>query len=190
MATRSLPIDDANRPARIAGAAVTRLEYRLDVLGADAADVVRCAGGWMFDRAMAGWRVNAWLLDACDPRPLQILGVQGRRIRPGDEGIGEAIPVGLAVSADLVAADGCLRDEVRTALMTGRTEVVLWGGRWPDQLGGRAEPVRYRPSAAARIFKRHALAAADCPDAGAGDTELLLCGGYRPVDSDLIASGG
>ncbi|WP_193043373.1 hypothetical protein [Mycolicibacterium baixiangningiae] len=190
MATRSLPIDDVNRPARIAGAAATRLEYRLDVLGADVADVVRCAGGWMFDRAMAGWRVNAWLLDAGDLRPLQILGVQGRVLRPGGEGTGEAIPVGLAVSADLVASAGCLRDEVRTALMSGRTEVVLWGGRWPDQLGGRAEPVRYRLSAAARIFKRHALSAADCPHAAADDTELLVCGGYRPVDSDLIASGG
>ncbi|WP_234880102.1 hypothetical protein [Mycolicibacterium litorale] len=187
--TQSRLIDDANRPSRIAGAAATRLEYRLDVLGADPADVVRSAGGWMFDRAMAGWRVHAWLLEAGDLRPLQVLGVRGHRLRPGAEGTAEAVPVGLAVSAGLVVSDGCLRDEVRSALTSGRTEVVLFGGRWPDHLGGRGEPVRYRLSAAARIFKRHALAAADCPH-GADETELLLCGGYRPVDSDLIAAGG
>jgi len=31
------------------------VRYRLDVVAADVADVVRFAGGWLFDRAMAGW---------------------------------------------------------------------------------------------------------------------------------------
>jgi hypothetical protein len=186
---QSLPLDDANRPARIAGATVTRLDYRLDVLGADAADLVRSAGGWMFDRAMAGWRVNAWLLNADDLRPLQVLGVHGHRLGSGPDRAEEEVASGLAVSADLVSADGGVRDEVCSALTAGRTEIVVWGGGWPVRLGGRAEPVRYRLSAAARTFKRHALMAANCEDVRVDATESLVCGGYRPVDSDLIATG-
>jgi hypothetical protein len=188
--TRSLPLDDPNRTSRDAGATAIRLEYRLDVLGTDAAELVRSAGGWMFDRAMAGWRVNAWLLDAAEPRPLQVLGVRAHRLEPGVYGLDGEIAGGLAVSSDLVAAHGGVRDEVRSVLASGRAEVVLWGGQWPDLLGGRAEPVRYRMSAAARTFKRHALMAADCPDVSVGATESLVCGGYRPIDSDLISVGG
>jgi hypothetical protein len=187
--TQSLPLDDPNRPVRMGGATATRLEYRLDVLGIDAADLVRFAGGWMFDRAMAGWRVHAWLLDADELRPLHVLGVQGHRLQPAVCAIDDGITGGLGVSASLVESDRGIRDEVRNVLTSGRTEVVLWGGRWPDQLGGRAEPVRYRLSAAAQTFKRHALLAADCPQIRVEADEPLVCGGYRPVDSDLITAG-
>ena len=34
------------------------MRYRLDVVAAGVADVVRFAGGWLFDRAMAGWDVT------------------------------------------------------------------------------------------------------------------------------------
>ena len=189
MVTQSLPLDDPNRPARMAGSTATHLEYRLDVLGTDAAELVRFAGGWMFDRAMAGWRVNAWLLDADEMRPLHVLGVRGHRLEPGVSRIDAAFAGGLAVSAGLAESDGGVRDEVRSVLTSGRTEVVLWGGRWPHQLGGRAESVRYRLSAAAQTFKRHALLAANCPEVRVEATESLVCGGYRPVDSDLITAG-
>ncbi|BCI52706.1 hypothetical protein NIIDNTM18_19840 [Mycolicibacterium litorale] len=188
MVSQSLQVDDLGRTSRIPGATATRLEYRLDVLATDPADLVRFAGGWMFDRAMAGWRVNAWLLDADDLRPLQILGVPAHRLEPGAIALDDDRAAGLAVSADLTAS-AAVRDEVRSALTNGSTEVVLWGGRWPEQWGGRPEPVRYRLSAAARIFKKHALTAAGCPDAPVGATESLVCGGHRPVDSDLVTSG-
>ncbi|KUI25093.1 hypothetical protein AU196_07350 [Mycobacterium sp. IS-1742] len=189
MVTQSLPLDESNRPARVAGATATRLEYRLDVLGTDVADLVRFAGGWMFDRAMAGWRVEAWLLDADDLRPLQVLGVRGHRLEAGIGRTGDELLGGLAVSADLAESDGRVRDEVRSVMTAGRAEVVLWGGRRSEVLGGRAEPVRYRLSAAARTFKRHALLAADCPQIRVDATESLVCGGYRPVDSDLMTAG-
>jgi hypothetical protein len=35
-------------------AASTLSRYQLDVIAASASDVVRAAGGWLFDRAMAG----------------------------------------------------------------------------------------------------------------------------------------
>ena len=52
------------------------MRYRLDVVAADVADVVKFAGGWLFDRAMAGWDVTVLVADHPDERPLQILGVQ------------------------------------------------------------------------------------------------------------------
>ena len=56
------------------------MRYRLDVVAASVADVVRFAGGWLFDRAMAGWDVTVLLTDRVadhrDERPLHILGAQ------------------------------------------------------------------------------------------------------------------
>ena len=52
------------------------MRYRLDVVAADVADVVRAAGGWMYDRVMAGWDVTVLLADGADERPLHILGVE------------------------------------------------------------------------------------------------------------------
>lgn len=182
MVTQSLPLDNTHAPMRI-GATATRLEYRLDVVGADVTDLVRSAGGWLFDRAMAGWRVDAWLLDVDDLRPLQVLGVRGHRLESAAGRSADERAAGLAVSAQAL---GVVGDAVRDALATGDTEVVLWGGRWPAQWGGRAEAVRYRLSAAARTFKRHALAAAGGDVVEVDATESLVCGGYRPVDSDLI----
>ena len=33
-------------------------DYRVDVVAGNLADVVECAGGWIFDSVMAGWAVN------------------------------------------------------------------------------------------------------------------------------------
>jgi len=52
------------------------MRYRLDVVAANVIDVVKFAGGWLFDRAMAGWDVTVLVADHVDPRPLQILGAQ------------------------------------------------------------------------------------------------------------------
>jgi hypothetical protein len=117
---------------------VTR--YELDVIGVDAADVVRSAGGWLVDRVMAGWDVQVTLTREGDLRPLQILGLR----------IGERRdqPVALAVA-------GGLSVQVQTALNRGGAEVMVWDA---DRLTG-LEPVRYVLSSAARAFKAQALAA-------------------------------
>lgn len=70
--------------------------YQLDVLGVDATDVVRSAGGWLFDRVMAGWDVQVTLTRACDVRPLQILGLRIGECRDD--------PVALAVAGELSGA--------------------------------------------------------------------------------------
>src|SRR5690348_17976541 len=94
------------------------LRYRLDVVAANAVDVVQSAGGWLYDRAMAGWEVAVLLPPGCDARPLRILGV---RVADRDCGfetgfLEGAPPQSLAVSADAFAGDPDLRDEVRKAL--------------------------------------------------------------------------
>lgn len=43
--------------------------YLLDVTASDIADLVRSAGGWLFDRSMAGWEFNVVITGDGDPRP-------------------------------------------------------------------------------------------------------------------------
>ena len=93
---------------------------------------------------------------------------------------------GLAVAADLIASDERVHVEVRETLRSGVTEVALWGDGWPVKLGGQVEAVQYRLSAAARIFKGHALAAGGLTDVSVSRTETLFRSGYCPLDSDLI----
>ena len=45
------------------------MRYRLDVVAGSVVDVVRFAGGWLFDRAMAGWDVSVLLTDLWPTTP-------------------------------------------------------------------------------------------------------------------------
>jgi hypothetical protein len=167
----------------------TLLQYRLDVLGVDTADVVSAAGGWLFDRAMAGWAVEVWLADIRDTRPLHILGAAVHHLAergPAEDGAG----AGLAVSGALMTDDRAVGAEVAGVLRTGHTEVVGWGATWPQLCGGRAGAVRYHLSAAARVFKRQALIASGSADTTVGPTEALISGGHRPLQWDLAAVRG
>jgi hypothetical protein len=47
------------------------------------AEVVRCAGGWLFDQVMAGWDVTALTTDHADSRPLRILGARSVNLECG-----------------------------------------------------------------------------------------------------------
>jgi hypothetical protein len=167
------------------------MRYRLDVVGAGVRDVVTAAGGWLYDRAMAGWDVTVLLdRDDEDIRPLEILGLavmdleavlQAWTQRPH--------PQTVAVAADLFATDARVRNHVLTALDQGRTEVTLWGERWPAELDGNVDAVRHELSAAARAFKAHAQRAANCHEPhGVGYVETFRCGvmACPSVAADLI----
>ena len=53
------------------------MRYRLDVVAPSVLDAVRYAGGWIYDRVMAGWDVTVLVGGGDDDmRPLQILGAQ------------------------------------------------------------------------------------------------------------------
>jgi hypothetical protein len=150
-----------------------------------AADVVQSAGGWLYDRVMAGWEVTALLPDGCDTRPLRVLGVQALdpEVRFALTG---STSQSLAVSAEAFTADARVRDKVLESLDGRLTEVALWGDGWPLGVNRAMTRAQHVLSAAARRFKGCALAAAGIPGAYVGPTETLLCDGPSAVDSELI----
>ena len=158
------------------------LRYRLDVVAASAVDVVQSAGGWLYDRAMAGWEVTVWLPRGCDTRPLRILGVRSA-FEPELAGLGST---SLAVSAEAFAADARVRDVVLESLDNRLIEVALWGEGWPLGVNRATTRAQHLLSGAARMFKGYALAAAGIPAASVGPTETLLCDVVSGGDPALI----
>ncbi|GAA3204551.1 hypothetical protein [Actinocorallia longicatena] len=146
------------------------MRRRLVVIATDPADVVRYAGGWLFDRALAGWDVRVLTDVRADTRPLRILGA-----RPFDLESALAAPVrgprpdAFGVSAELYATDPRVRDLVRDGLDWGVSDCRLWSEHWCGMDGEDTE--RHRLSAAARAFKTHALLAAAAPLSDAVPTE-------------------
>jgi hypothetical protein len=190
MATRSLTADDKTAgPIDGAAAGAARmLRYQLNVVASTTAEVVESAGGWLCDRARAGWDVNVLVAGGGDPRPLTILGATSLDL---DESLlvmvqrasrGEA----MAISADLLGADKRVRSEVLRVLKCGLADVTVWGTRWPAELGRQADSVQHRVSTAARAFKSHALVAADVSANSVTPTEMLFrirTGSFRPLYS-------
>ncbi len=168
------------------------LTCRIDVVGLTVADVVWSAGGWLYDRAMAGWEVNVLLPEVSDTRSLQILGVRAGEVQCGLPAIGRGIKNhGLAVSAEAFGSDARIRATVLDVLARGLTEVTLWGDGWPAEVRRDVGAAQYRLGAAARAFKGHALAAAAMPHRTVGLTETFLTDkrSCSPVNSELISVG-
>jgi hypothetical protein len=174
-------------PARTDGEC---LRYRLDVIAASAADAVHAAGGWLYDRAMAGWEVTVLLPPGCDSRPLRILGVKAIDLETGFGRTGSATH-SLAVSAEVFAADDRIRATVLKALNHGLTEVALWGEGWPLADNRGMAWVQHVLSSAARTFKGHALAAAGISCRTVDPTEAMLydMAACSPADLDRVRLG-
>ena len=167
------------------------MRYRLDVVASDVADVVKFAGGWLFDRAMAGWDVTVLLVDHPDERPLQILGAQIVDLEYALATVGHRPPPQtLAAAADLFGfgQDPRVRQGVVQALDQGATEVTLWGETWPAELEDSVGLVQHRLSAAAQAFKAQSLAAAALPQASVGLVETFRSRvmASPSVEADLI----
>jgi hypothetical protein len=176
LATRSNQEDPelvvAPSPARVEAC----LRYRIDVVASDVADVVRCAGGWLYDRAKIGWDVNVVLPAGGDARPLSILGVGTSDFDSQFASAADGLPgYGLAVSAEMFASDARIRAEVLKALDRGLTEVTLWGEGWPVNVHRRLSAVQHRLSFGARAFKVQALVAAEIQHSAMEFTETFLC---------------
>jgi hypothetical protein len=149
---------------------------RLTAIAASPADVVRAAGGWLFDQAIAGWDVSVLTAQPGDPRPLRILGTRSHAL---DAVLASRVPWGaclqvIAVAADLYDADERVRRITRNALMASPAELLLWGGQDRADRGGDATIVQYQPSLAARAFKAQALAAARAGGGMTADVEVFL----------------
>ena len=137
------------------------MRYRLDVVASSVFDVVKFAGGWLFDRSMAGWDVTVLLTDHPDDRPLHILGARTLDLESVLASLGtHPRPQALAAAADLLGSDPRVRTGVLQALDHGVTEVTLWGTTWPAELDDSVGRVQHRLSMAAQTFKAKALAAA------------------------------
>ncbi|WP_328358913.1 hypothetical protein OG976_05400 [Mycobacterium sp. NBC_00419] len=168
------------------------MRYRLDIVAPSVAEAVRYAGGWMFDRVMAGWDVNVLIPDADDIRPLSILGAQTvdyeSVIAAGDD---QPHPQALAVASDLIGRDARVREGVQRALEHGMTEVAMWGDAQPEWPGHGVDCVQHRLSAAARVFKAQALAAAQVADLSVEPVEKFRCGAMScpPIGADLVPAG-
>jgi hypothetical protein len=172
--------------------AATLTRYRLDVLASSVGDVVQSAGGWLFDRAMAGWEVNLLIADLPNARPLQILGINAFPMETALEPVPNWPPTqAIAVAADVFNGNGRVRGSVVAALDRGLTEVTLWGDTWPPGLHRRADAVQHRLSAAARAFKAHALSAAQLPHCSITETEKFRSGSRwcPPYEPDLLPIG-
>jgi hypothetical protein len=169
------------------------MRYRLHVVAASVVDVVKFAGGWLFDRAMAGWDVTVLLTDHVadhpDDRPLLILGAQVLDLEDALASVeSHPRPQALAAAADLFGCEPRVRQGVLQALDHGVTEVTLWGETWPAELDDSVGLVQHRLSMAAQMFKAKALAAAAVPHGSIGHIEtfrsgLLAC---PSVAADLV----
>ncbi len=165
------------------------MRYRLDVVAASVVDVVRFAGGWLFDRAMAGWDVTVLLADLADDRPLQILGAQTMDLEHALASVDtRPRPQALAAAADLFGCDSQVRHGVLHAHDHGATEVTLWGQTWPAELDDSVGLVQHRLSSAAQIFKGQALAAAAVSVGSIDPTETFRSGllAWPSVAADLV----
>lgn len=144
------------------------------VVAPSVTEVVRFAGGWLFDQGMAGWDVTVLRSDHADPRPLRILGARVASLEPV-----LASPVrgprsqAAAVHADLYDSDPRVRRMVRGAVDEDMGEVRIWGHRPAGEDGDGDGSVPHRLSLAARAFKAQALAAVAVPDTAEGAVELF-----------------
>ncbi|BCO38255.1 hypothetical protein [Mycobacterium heckeshornense] len=189
MTTSTLALDP-HSAERVSDPYAAALKYRLDVVAHTVDDVVLSAGGWLYDRVAAGWEVTVLLPQHRDIRPLQILGVRAVELESWLAVVpSTAWPSqGLAVSADVFAADARVREVVLEALDRHFTEVTLWDDNWPLTVGRRTTTVQHVLSGAARAFKAHALAAAGISGQPVGRTETLLSDMKPglPVESELV----
>lgn len=157
------------------------MKPRLVLLAPNMVDAIRCAGGWVFDRVMAGWDVTVLTANRADARPLRILGAHhvDLEIALWQPVLG-LDPQAIAVNAGLYDADERVRHMVRIAIERC-AEVRLWDiPRDADEYVAE-HSVQHQLSVAARAFKSQALAAAAAPADAMGTTERFTIG-----KSDLI----
>jgi hypothetical protein len=98
-------------PARVV------LQHDMTVIASSVTDVVTSAGGWLFDRRMAGWQVNVLLSDRVGERALRILGAKALDLDGGLDAMADDPnrAATVVVAADVYAADERVRRFVSTS---------------------------------------------------------------------------
>ncbi|BCO55843.1 hypothetical protein [Mycobacterium intracellulare] len=161
--------------------------YDLTVFATALADVVTSAGGWLFDRVRAGWRVSAVITDLRADRALRILGIHSVGIDTYFE-TQQTDDCGAALAISTTALkDARVLGHARSAL-TQHAELTLWGTTATAALERRLGPVTYRLSKTARVYKARAIAALPHTVEQQSQLETFRsCGLWYPPDSsDLV----
>ncbi|MET8653062.1 hypothetical protein AB0I48_23325 [Nocardia aurea] len=167
------------------------LRYRLAVVAPSAVDVIRHAGGWLFDRTTAGWEVTVLVTDHSDVRPLRILGATVLDLEQSlATSVHDTWPNAVAVASETYMSDSRVREGVLDCFDRGLMEVAMWGDVIPPELEHRAGTAHHRVSVAARAFKACALNAAGHPAESVESTEAFRVGEIPPPiyrsDADLV----
>lgn len=159
--------------------------YDLHVIAADVDGIVTAAGGWLCDRARAGWQVTVTVPPDRDVRALTILGLDVDAHEPALHALPGTAAV--AVDARVLRADERLRERVLSLVDAARAEVTVWGDPSPVGPDGRFDRVVHRLSAAARAFKARALQTTGqvAPDL-AVETFVSAALWYPPDGADLM----
>jgi hypothetical protein len=165
--------------------------YELTVIASDVADAVHSAGGWICDRARAGWRVTVLIPSESAIRPLAVLGVRALPFETEYKAVRLSSPAAIAAASRFVERNAQVRRDIQRALLRGTTEVTLWGKASPISPDWRISNVRYQLSGAARAFKTHALIATSPRHLTAGPTEDFRSAAmwYPPNGADLAPIG-
>jgi hypothetical protein len=155
----------------------------LRVMAPTVADVVRSAGGLVFDRVRLGWRVVVVVPGDEDTRALRVLGAEvgGQSADPADP------PTALAAAGTLYTGDPLTRSEVDAALATKSIEAIVWGSA--EDLAGDRSAVSYQLSRAAQVFKAHALAAAGVVEPVQPTETFWTSCAAHVIASDLTVAG-
>ncbi|MGV0814957.1 hypothetical protein ABQF34_23580 [Mycolicibacterium boenickei] len=149
------------------------------VVAPDIAELVTVVGGWLFDRAMAGWDVTALVNEDSDVRPLRILGVGAAELDSVLSTTVPEFPAGaISVAGHHYAGDPRTRELIRR-VMDGGAELIVWGDACPAEFRASLLQVSYEPTVAAQVFKKHALVAAGRLDRAVESKEVFRCG-VRP----------
>ncbi|WP_157126503.1 hypothetical protein [Nocardia mikamii] len=144
-------------------------------------EVVDLAGGWLFDRVMAGCDVTVLIAHPHDPVPLRMLGadvVDLATVPPSSHG---ATPRELAVIGDERTFDDAVRRWITRSLDTGDPETTLWGDTHDPDLIRHTEQAQHRASLAALAFKSRAHALAARRTGAVDDTPVSGIESFRAV---------
>lgn len=180
-------------PAALVRSLEPQMRCSLTALCVDVPSTVRAAGGWLFDRARAGWRVTALAPIGSDLAPLRILGAETIFFPPGldpstfqarlEPSLFTPMPASLAVAAELLGSSAALNTRVQALARRGM-EVVVWGedGFQSDETFDQA---RHRLSAAASAFKDRALRAASSVGPQDSTEFLRTRGSWYALEHDV-----
>ncbi|WP_156744010.1 hypothetical protein [Mycobacterium sp. 1164985.4] len=105
----------------------------MDVTAVTVAELISVAGGWLCDRAMAGWTVTAWVPAPEYAQCLAILGVCVREAADSSlNGVDAPSVYGVSRCDTVGGLPGCVRHRVSVAARAFKAHALLAAGLQPN----------------------------------------------------------